>query len=201
MDGLQFFQDGFVDFLIAGLAGGFQCDFKGEMNFPFVFNHKEIVVIQWKAGAVDGRLQVSSVLLLSRIRHRFRVRVHHGLHLQFFTENGHYIFGNLMAPHQAEGTVQFYVRRGEMILRAVVVDDEIVNAVDAGAGEDAFFDFLIKAGFRRGAKDRIQRAPHNAIAGPQNEECHNDAHDAIDLQVKEIFNQGGRQYTGGGEHV
>ena len=200
-DGVEFFDDGFVDFFIGSFAGGPQSDFEGEMDFFVIFHDEEIMIIQRKAGAINGRLQVSAIFFFLRIGHRLRVCVHHCLHLQFFTEHGHHVFRNFVASHETQGTIELHVGGGEMILRAVVVDDEVMDAVNAGTSKDTFFDFLIKTFLRRSPQDGIHCVAHDGVAGPQDEERHQDAHDAIDLDFKEIFYQRGRQYTGCRKHI
>ena len=200
-DGVEFFDDGFVDFFIGSFARGAECDFKGEMDFFVIFHDEEIMIIQRKSGAINGRLQVSTIFFFFRIGHRLRVCVHHCLHLQFFTEHGHHVLRNLMASHEAQGTIELYVGGGEMILRAVIVDDEVVDAVNAGTSEDTFLDFLIETFLRRSAQDGIHSVAHDGVAGPQDEKRHQDAHDAIDLDFKEIFYQRGRQYAGCRKHI
>lgn len=88
-----------------------------------------------------------------------------------------------------------------MVFRTVVVDDEIMNAVHTGAGKDAVLDFIVNLRIRRSAQDGVHRIFHDAVTCPEDEEGHEGAHDAIDMEAEEIFRQGSHQDTGGGEHV
>ena len=85
--------------------------------------------------------------------------------------------------------------------RAVVVDDQVVDADDLRVGAYQRLDLLHELGGGGLAQQGVDGIPGRAETGPQDEQRHRRAAPAVDLYVPEMSRQGPQQHGGGSQAV
>ena len=106
-----------------------------------------------------------------------------------------------MAFYQVQAAVKLHMGRGEVVFRTVIMNDQVMDTIHAGAGKNAFLNFPVNFLVWSSAKDGVHRIFHDTVSRPQNEKGHETAHNTIDLDAEEIFRQCGHQYAAGGKSV
>ena len=93
------------------------------------------------------------------------------------------------------------VQRGEQPARAVIMDDEIVQAENFRRGQHPAANAIHQFGIGRPAQQRINGILHGVVAGIQNKYRHQNAQVAIQLNMEEVPGQGAQQYHRCGGHI
>ena len=66
------------------------------------------------------------------------------LHLELLTKGGHDILSQLMALDETQIAVELDMGGREMVLRAIVMDNEVMDTINARTLKDRFLDFLVQ---------------------------------------------------------
>ena len=106
-----------------------------------------------------------------------------------------------MALDKTQIAVELDMGGRKMVLWAIVMDNEVMDTINARTLKDRILDFLVQLGIRRRPEDIIHRLLHDAIAGPKDEEGHDDAHHGIDMPAEEIFHERRDKDTCRREHI
>ena len=93
------------------------------------------------------------------------------------------------------------VQRGEQPAGAVIMDDEIVQAENFRRGQYPAANAIHQFGIGRPAQQRINGILHGIVAGIQDEHGNQNTQPTIQLDIKEMSDQGAEQHYAGGDHI
>ena len=66
------------------------------------------------------------------------------LHLELLAKGGHDIFSQLMALDETQIAVELDMGRGKMVLRPIVMDNQVMDTINARTLEDRILDLLVQ---------------------------------------------------------
>ena len=130
-------------------------NFKGNVDAVFVLFGVKIVIGERKGRAINGGFQVAAIFFFARIADRLGIGVDDGLHMKIFLDSVHQTLRDAMRRHKIQSAVHFHVRGEETVFRAVIVNDEVVHAINARLRFHIRLHLSIKRGVRLGADDGI----------------------------------------------
>ena len=66
------------------------------------------------------------------------------LHLELLTKGSHDIFSQLMALDETQIAVELDMGRGEMVLRSIVMDNQVMDTINTRTLKDRILDLLVQ---------------------------------------------------------
>ena len=95
----------------------------------------------------------------------------------------------------------FGVEGEDQSSRAVVVDNQVVHAVDKWMGKNDLFDFLYQIFFRSLTEKGINGILHGCDSGIEDKNTHQDTESSVQHQSGKLTDDGGKENQAGGNGV
>ncbi len=130
-----------------------------------------------------------------------RIHVDDGLAVQFARQVELDIIDHIVDIKHILESGYFRVKRDHLPARAVVVDDDIMDAGDGLMGHDDLFDLVEEFPGRRRAEQRLDRIPRGIDAGVEDKYGERDTDICIDRKVGELRGDDSEKNDGRGDHV